>query len=164
MTPLPTPNSCAVHCPGRNVIHLGYSDNLPLVGSLQSNMTSYGQGSFVLVIHQISYFHQSFFLFSFLERTLTFQNILLFSNSTEVTFQAQHRVVLFVTHYTVFFQEFDFILEHKGKRKQFYLFFSLPTCIFYPRNEFQYISVKTQVLIIFSGTDNANVPDDKLNV
>lgn len=127
MTPLPTPNSCAVRCPGRNVIHLAYSDNLPLVGSLQSNMTSYGQGSFVLVIHQISYFHQSFFLFSFLERTLTFQNILLFSNSTEVTFQAQHQELYCSLHITLYSSRNSILfLNIKERESNFICFFPFP--------------------------------------
>lgn len=71
--------------------------------------------------------------------------------------------VLFLTHYTVFFQELDFILEYEGKRKQIYLF-SPSHMYIYPRNEFQYISVEAWVLIIFPGTDNSNFPDDKLNV
>lgn len=128
-------------------------------------MTSHGQGSFGLVVHQTPYFQLSFlFLFSFLEPTLTFQSIFqtfsYFLIAAEITFSSTaSTVVLFLTHYTVFFQGFDFILEHKGKRKQFYLFFP-PTCIFYPRNAFQYISVEAQVLIIFSGTDHSNFPDD----
>lgn len=131
MTPFPTPNSCAVHCPEKNVTHLGYSGNLPLVGSLQSNMTSCGQGSFGLVIHQISYFHQSFFLFSFLEPTLTFQNTLLFYNSTEITFQAQHRELCCSLHITLYSSRNSILfLNIKERESNFICFFPLPHVYF----------------------------------
>ena len=87
---------------------------------------------FFFLIVLLFYFYFSvlfciFFLFSFLERALTFQNILLFSNSTEVTFQAQHQELCCSLHITLYSSRNSILfLNIKERESNFICFFPFP--------------------------------------